>query len=193
MRKRDLTPADLEAYVAHMTAKFNFSVYRKSESQMMLVAAEFLEIFGFMPKQSFLDDYCTTIANRVYLTFDVGNEQELDLFQQLRVLAHEATHVHQYHRDGFKFAWMYANSGEERADYESEAARTEIPLIWLYYDEEFDSATKAGHLTGYGCTHEQIEMARSLMDRSAHIVYAGGITTEVARETVRWLKSRGVL
>lgn len=192
MRVRDLTTEDLVAYAAYVSGKYNCAILRKSDTAEMPLIAEFLDALGYIGRDDFMQNYCTTLANRVYLNFTPG-QPDVDLFAQLRVIAHEVTHVHQYQTSGLRFAWMYLSSPEERAVFESEAMRTELPLLWRYADTQMDTSAQVATLRAYGCSDEDLQTAKDLLDAAADITYRGGITSAVARDTIQWLTDRGVL
>lgn len=192
MRLRDLTPEDLAAYAEFVQTKYNCAVLRKDQATEMQVAAELLDALGYVARDVFMRDYATTLANRIYLPYTPGDASR-DLLTQLMVLAHEASHVHQYQTTGLRFAWMYVSDPEDRAVFESEAMRTEIPIQWQYADQAYDTTWASNNLTAYGCSANDIATAKALLDAAAEIVYRGGVTTAVARDTVAWLKDRGIL
>ena len=73
---------------------------------------------GVPTSTEFLTRFATTIGAEIFVPRELlrGDGKRL-----IALLAHEFEHVIQFKKDGFVMPWMYLNSTEERAGYESNA------------------------------------------------------------------------
>jgi hypothetical protein len=161
---------------------------------LMVAAARFLDVLNIQDRGHFLRNYVTTIGHTIYTPFEVGVETEQwPLWRQVRVCAHECTHVVQVEREGWAtFDARYLASSSWRAGYEAEACGADLELeFWrqgaalnipAFVDE------RVAGLASYGCSDEDIGQAWQQLTIRAGVVAQGGVETRAAQVAIAWLE-----
>ncbi len=151
--------------------EYRTRVLPKDKSLLMWFIGLFLSVFKFMPLDTFRSRYTTTIADRIYTPYKVGEGDAIrdpDVFwRQIKLGVHEHTHILQYRSIGYLlFAYRYATSTRARAMYEAEAYATGIEMdLWRTSGAAIiDTGALAARLVAYGCKPSDIESAKALYD-----------------------------
>lgn len=192
--KRELTGADVKTICAHLEQKYGFKVYKKSESDGMRVIGSILEALHIVGKQEFMNNFCTTILDTVYLNFSPGESlDEYPPLDQLGVLVHEATHVVQYKATPFPFVSGYLMRSSMRASIEAEAYAAQSTIIHECAGTLVPDDFVREALTHYGCNNEDIVLAGQIVSTSNSAIERGAQVGLVAQETIRFMRELGVL
>jgi hypothetical protein len=174
-----------------MLGKFGSSVEQKNDALVMQVAAELLNALKIQDKDQFLKDFVTTLFNTIYIPFIIGVEDSRwSLWGQVRVCVHEHQHVIQGGRDGWaQFSSKYLTSSSFRAGCEGEAFGCDLEMEFWRTGQILNIDQRASVLKGYGCSDEDIEMVKQMLNIRADVVRQGVIETESAKVAIDWLEA----
>jgi len=186
-----LTPALVTAYWVHMQKEFGFHIVPKSSSELMKAVAGILNLLSVQDQEVFMTRYVTTLHKTIYPPFEVSVESALwPLWKQVRVCAHECTHIVQGERDGWPtFDARYLTSSSFRAGYEAEAFGCDLEMEFWYTGQILDIAQRAAGLKAYACSAEDIHMAELMLRLRAEIVKQGAVETKAAQVAIAWLQA----
>lgn len=108
---------------------YGSEIVRKQDSKFMRFLATFVPGIS---KEDFLNKFCTTVGNKIYITYTPGNASEVPLWEQVVILVHEHVHVQQF-RDTTWFSLKYLLSKKFRANVEAEAYGVGSALLKHYH------------------------------------------------------------
>lgn len=157
---------------------YNATIVKKSNSQTMKVIAELLDLLGIQDDETFFEDWAITIKDNIYLPFTVGNEEELGLFEQLSILAHELIHVKQW--EDPLFAGRYISSTAHRAEYEMKAIAAQMEVFHILTGRLLDTKLLANNLEAYKCKKADIRVVKKQLDIIARTIEKGGYSSKPA-------------
>jgi hypothetical protein len=188
----DPKPEDVVEFWKVMTEHFATKVVNKADSAEMKFVADALGLMKILDKDAFLKRYTTTIGDKIYIPFTIGEPHESwSLWSQITVCVHEHQHVFQDRAaGGLSFEWNYLTSSAKRAHYEAEAYRTNMVLEWRYQGRMLNPAHLAGLLKNYGCSDVDIAVVEKMLALSIKPIKAGAITSDVCRWGTIWLDAR---
>ncbi len=188
----EVTPEILFALNAHLSAQFRTRLIDKDDAVEMQMVSQFLDDLGVMDSEVFLDRFTTTIGRTIYLSFDLGEGE--NLLSQARTLAHENQHARQFVRDGgMKFSFYYLADSAKRAAYEAEAYTTTMEAHWLLTGELLDPVALADNLVYYAVTNADVATVEKRLSLVAKTIEAGGIITEAGKSVKVFLNQYAFL
>lgn len=120
-------------------------VAKKSTSSFMRAIAGFVPLGSGISRDSFLQDYTTTIGDTIYsdtITMDS---------RPTRLIVHELVHVLQFKRSDFALTYLFRP--DKRAYYETEAVQAEVlcfDLVNSIRGSWFEDKVRL--FVGYGCS-----------------------------------------
>ena len=148
----------------------------------------FLDKLGVMNLRCFMENYTTTLGDRIYVPFEIGGDEK-SLVTQLAICTHEHQHVCQWRKDKTGFIIRYLADRAQRALYEAEAMLSSLET-YAMFGETRDARKLADKLKHYNCNKDDREVAYKAIALGLQSMKAGGVTTKAGRIGVRWLESR---
>lgn len=151
-----------------MCEAFGTRVIEKHRAPEMRASSYLLNAVGIMSRETFMRQYTTVWARRIYPCFDIGQGDAEDRWGQLVVCVHEHQHVVQYDREGFAiYAAKYLANRRFRALAEAEAYLTQLELAYWRNDRVPNIDALADGLLAYGCRSSDVQAARSVLQHGA--------------------------
>jgi hypothetical protein len=182
------TPDIVRGLWQHMTSYYGSQVADKSNSALMRLVADALQLFGVEKASDFLTQFTTTVATTIYIPFEVGVESGgWTLWEQILICVHEHMHVYQWRTEGVGFAAKYLTSSAARAEFEAEAYRSAAELSWWRCKQLVPPAALADHLRAYGCSQADINSASQIIALSEETIRRGGIVNPPTAVALAWL------
>ena len=180
----------VRAFSRHMLNYYDLEVVQKTDSAFMKLLAWFLNTIGVMDKKAFMENASTTIGNKIYLPFILGEASDkFPLTNQVSILTHECQHKVQRLKDSKAFYFRYLFSSAKRAAYEADAYRVNLELYFWYTGRllKIDAIAKA--IQGnYGCTSNDAAMAKKILERSVRLVVEGLIVSKATKVAMEWIR-----
>jgi len=112
----------------------DFQMLKKSESKFMKVIGALLYVITFGAQKDFMDNYVTTIGDKVYIP---NRWDEWSTTKQVMILKHERVHMRQAKRYGklwfgflYLFAWFPFVFASYRTMFEKEAYKENIKFAF---------------------------------------------------------------
>jgi hypothetical protein len=182
----DWTPTQIVALYDEFQRAFG-SRYASKAADEMKLAAQFLERIGVLDAQQFLDDFCTTIGETIYLPYTPGVASERwPLKLQAKIALHEHVHVAQFRAGG----WVYFGMGY-LLRFEAEAFASE----WDY-DQWREGSVPEGHvilgrmgsLRHYGVSPPEMPTVFQLARQYGAAVHLGVASSAAAARGVEILE-----
>lgn len=185
------TPQLVQDYWAYMTQKFGSRVIQKDDAPAMELASVALSILGILDRNTFMERYTTTLINHIYIPFKIGVPHEhYNLWDQIRVCAHEHEHVYQFRQEGVEFCTAYITSTASRAAYEARAMQADqeltlwrtglMPTVWRL----------AAKLSDYGCSPADIKTAEAMLGLSDQVIAQGAVISTAGKAALTWLNEK---
>jgi hypothetical protein len=192
VKRPTIKPEDVSEFWQAMQARYRTSVLDKSVDEDARLIAKFLDAMGIMSGNTWLENYCSTIGNRIWIPFTPGVPHGAwDLWQQVAVCVHEHYHVGQDRSmDGLLFEYSYASNSTTRAYYEAEAYRVNMTLDWRYMGNVLDPAYLASLLKAYNCNEGDIRMVEKMLRVSLVAIKRGAIPGTITQFACNWLDAR---
>lgn len=188
-----ITPELVKEFWAFMQNEFGSSVEEKNDALVMQVAAELLNVLDIQDKEMFMKSFVTTLYKTIYIPFEVGVEGpdgRWSLWGQIRVCVHEHQHIVQGERDGWpEFVARYLGSSSYRAGYEAEAYGCDLEMEYWRTGTIIDVDRRSATLKEYGCTPEDIEMAKQMMIIRSEVVSHGVVESVASTKAIEWLEA----
>jgi hypothetical protein len=187
-----LTPEAVAGLWQEVARRHRLQLIPKDEAREMRDLAWFLDLIGVMDRDRFLSRYTTTLADRVYLSFELGVEGSggRSLLSQVRTCGHELRHVNQWGEGGWSFALEYMADRSRRAFYEMEALQVSQAIHHGLTGDMLDPDRQATILADYRCSEEDIAFVSKGLRTSAEVIKAGGVTRREALEILHILFNR---
>lgn len=185
-----LTPELTKAFWAYMQNEFGSSVEEKNDALVMEVAADLLAVLKIQDKEQFMKNFVTTLYKTIYIPFEIGVEDDRwTLWNQVRVCVHEHQHIVQGERDGWvTFCSSYLTSSLCRAGYEAEAYGSDLEMEFWRTEDILDINQRVASLKSYGCSDEDIEQARQMLEIRADVVVQGVVANPSSIKAIAWLE-----
>jgi len=185
-----IQPTQVSDFWKYMCRRYGTKVVSKANAVEMQAVAGALAAMGIMDAKKFMEKYTTTVGNTIYVPFYPGNI-ETDLVAQVAICAHEHVHVRQF--KGIDYAADYLLSSSKRALYEAEAYRATMEMFYPFIGTFPAASALAKGLKAYACTPEDIEVAKTYLEKAAAVIRKGGIITPESQVALAWLKKKGVV
>ena len=185
MARRKLTPEIVKKFYKYMTKKYGMKIVDKDNAAEMEFVGMFLEMMGIQDKDDFLDNYTTTVGNRIYIPFEVGGD-EFSLDEQVETLVHELHHKRQMNYDK-TFMLRYALDKSYRAHKEARAYTTNLEMHWWYCGKLYNTALLANALSGYALSGEHIRVVAKHLKIHGAVVKQGGVENTISKQSIKWL------
>jgi len=186
----DPTKEQVQALWVHMSAKYGSVIVPKSSSEFMQVVSQLLGKMHISDPDNFMLYYTTTIANCVYVPFEIGVDNGIwSLWDQIGVCAHEHHHIEQQERIGpATFDWRYLTDADSRARFEAEAYICQVELdFWRKGTLDYRPEDLSIELRGYGCNDDQVAIASDVLRLLGKTVLAGGVLNKSSRDVINWM------
>lgn len=174
----------------HMARKYRTVVVPKAGAEEMQAVAAALALMGIMDAKAFLSKYTTTVGNRIYVPFEIGNDDEYPLYAQLATCVHEHVHVRQFRDDPPVFIMGYCLDSSRRTLLECEAYRASMEMAFWITDRCPSPAKTAAQLRDYACTDKDIKVATTYLRAAASVIKKGGVVTPESKVALAWLSSQ---
>jgi len=209
---KDLTSRDVRRFWDYMMDHYRTTLIRKGDidlskigdggnfvdllanlgggAEMQLVAL-FLDKLDVIDKRTFMERYTTTLGDRIYIPFEIGDASTHSLESQVKVCVHEHQHVLQYRHEPISFVIRYLADRAQRAIFEAEAFRCNLEISWWLTEGEFtiyQAQSVAEALKNYGCSSDDIAVVKKFLRMSYKTVEAGGVINATSQVAIRWLE-----
>lgn len=144
-----------------LTEFYGAKIIKKSDAKEMKLVAKVVSKFTKIKSDEFMKDYSTTIGNRIYLNFEIGDESK-PFEDQLGTLFHELGHVLQTKTD-VMMPILYLASVSDRAKYEAECWA--LNMEWKrYLGQPYNIQKYAERILNYGGSKNHVTMIASLLE-----------------------------
>jgi hypothetical protein len=180
-----LTSKMVKEFWKRMCGHYGTEVVDKPSAKEMKAIGGFLDAVGVLDKEAFLRTYATTLWNRIYVPFELGNAKSMPLLGQVAVCVHEHVHAGQFQDPTFPL--LYITSTRERALAEARAYRTNFEMYWFLAKQKLSPKAVAHTLVDYGCTPKDITAAENFLVKASLLLGAAPYTSE-ARKALALLK-----
>ena len=185
--KREMTEEELIAWADWLAKLFNSSFFSKEEEEMKIVS-EFLDTLGIIDKETFLKRCSTTIGNRIYLHFRIGDPAYPYAYQR-SLIVHELTHSFDYSRLGIEFMARYADPAERAEKWEYRGYLAQITMEYKCDGIIPDTRALSQNLvTYYACKQENADTMKVLLDVGFEAVVNGGEIGPVEQQALGRLR-----
>lgn len=161
---------------------------RLDEGDEIGLIALFLDKIGTLDVEKFMTRYTTTLGDRIYIPFEIGDDSTHSLKAQIKICTHEHEHVLQFREKGLEFVIRYLADRAQRALYEAEAFRCNMEIDMLLTGNAPRATGYANALEDYGCTEDDIMVVEKALRLARQTIASGGITTRAGKVGIRWLK-----
>lgn len=185
MATKKLTPELVKKFYKHFTKNYGMKIVDKDNAAEMEMVGWFLDLMGIQDKDDFLNNYTTTIGNRIYISFEVGSK-EIPLDRQIETLVHELHHKRQMNRDNL-FMIKYALDKDYRALKEARAYTTNLEMRYWYCGKIYNTDKLALVLRGYDLDGEHIRVVKKHLRIHGKVAKQGGIENKISQQAIRWL------
>ncbi len=188
---REPEPIEVKAFWSHMLGLYQSQVVDKKSSSKMKLAGWFLEKMGILDRQSFLENFTTTIGRSIYIPYKIGEEKNgFSLWAQASICVHEHQHIEQLDREGYvAFSCQYLFSSSKRAAYEAEAYLCNIELHFWRYGKLLDPYLLAAKLKHYGCSKKDIAVTQAFLEEASDKVCQGEVITRASQQAIAWMNA----
>jgi hypothetical protein len=187
----EITPEMAAGLWDHLSDEFGSEIVDKDDSKLMRVVGWALDAFGILDKESFLENYGTTLIDTIYLPFAPGEvSQKWTPVKQCSMAIHEHHHVYQCNDVGAViFSTGYLAKKSSRAHYEAEAYRTNLEFRWWLLGEMGSPTYYAEKIRNYGCGDNEVAFIEKFLEMSVPIIEAGEFTSPVTESAIKWLEA----
>jgi len=174
-----------------MTGKYDVKVYDKRTSGLMSLAGKILQRLSIMSYEQFMNGYVTTIGNRIYIPFKLGDDEgRWSYWDQIVLCAHEFQHVRQFNGSVVSFVWNYVRNPEKRALYECQAFRGNFEMEYFKWKElPYTSTMVKNKLRYYGCSEKILNNATHYIDSCIPTIELGGVVNQASKDVINWLRA----
>ena len=183
-----VTSAHAKGIVGHLTKRFGTRVVGKDKA-IMRIAGRIAHRRTGMSRQDFDERYITTLVNRIFAPFRVGDagNEVWSPSTQVRILIHEHQHVVIRKRMGLlKYTRRYATP-RGRAEIEAECYAAEFAWRWARTRWMPSAASQVSNLAAYGCSKEDIDVAEAMLMKWRADIQVG-FKPQATHEAVKWCK-----
>lgn len=189
-----LTPEMVSGLWGHMAKTYDFQVMAKDDAPAMVAVANFLDLMKIMDKDTFLENYTTTIGRVVFPNFTPGVVEagRRPLPAQVRTCGHETRHVVQFDEESVGFMLRYLADHSARARYELEALQVSQEVHFFLYGDIPDPDDQAAMLLDYRCSEDDVKFVVAGLRSSARTIRAGGIVREESAAVCNYLRQAGL-
>lgn len=187
---KELTKELVIEFWEYIADIYDSTVMEKSESSFMKLTGGSLDLIKVLDKKEFMTKYTTTIGRTIYTPFVVGCVSDKWTFEnQISNCVHEHMHVEQYDREGFKFMVNYLLDPSNRAVYEAHAYSTNIEMYFYNTGKTFDAELLSSKLSSYGCSKEDIAIAKNILEDNIKLIESGKIIYKPSMLAIDWLNN----
>lgn len=185
---KNLTPGLVQNFHRYLSKTFEFSIIDKKNAIEMEIIARFLPKITPIDPKIFMAKYSTTLYNRVYLPYEIGQGKKSDLFGQIVTITHEAQHVTDFRTNPTDMA-LYIVWDAQRTRIEVRAMTSKLYLQW-WYNGTIPNLTKmAEGLYYYGLDANDQNVARKQLRVHAPIARRGIVPRNlVVNRAISWLR-----
>jgi hypothetical protein len=187
------TPELVVEFWEYMCAYYGTRWKYKGDAWEARVIAWVLDKLKIIDKETWMRRYSFVLGRTIYTPYRIGEiSEEFPVVNQISSCVHE----HEHWRDAcwkgkLKWDWEYITSSSKRAIAEAKAYSTNIEIYHWYTEGEMLSPRRiAKILENYGCTKEDIELARTIMIRTAIQLNSGTYSYPVTITALKWLERK---
>ena len=181
---RTITSKQTIAFWKYMSKKYGTTAVPKAGAVEMQGAATMLALMGIMDAKKFLSKYTTTLGDRIYVPFEIGNAANCPLVDQVAICVHEHVHVQQF--SSINFIWDYCLDSSKRATHECRAYVASMEMVYFFTGKCPSPTRIAKQLVAYNCTMDDVEYATKFLTTTAHIIRRGGVVTPESKVAISW-------
>lgn len=185
---KKLTSAMVKQFYAYMTKKYGAKIIDKNNAAEMEIVGWALDLMGIQDKEDFLNNYSTTVGNRIYLSFEPGSN-EIPLINQVETLVHELKHTQQMDRDPL-FVVKYLTDKSYRAHKEAAAYCTNLEMHYWYCGQVYNTDKLAMVLTAYALSGEYIRVVQKHLRIFGKVAKLGGVENSVSKVAIKYLNKQ---
>ncbi|HMA91698.1 MAG TPA: hypothetical protein VKP30_03385 [Polyangiaceae bacterium] len=180
--------AVVSAFWKHMQSHYGTSLVNKLSSVEMNLLSQALDTLGILKKVEFLENFTTTIGRCIYVPFEPGVPRAgWDLWSQVVICVHEHQHVEQQRRLGIEYEARYLADRASRAEFETEALRSNLELAYWRTGKIPSTKALANTLSNYCCSAGDIAVASKQLALSALSIRCGAVLNEASKVALDWL------
>jgi len=166
---------------------FSLDALKELGTEIYAVAL-FLDKLKVMDVGKFMNNYATTLGDRIYIPFEPGKKNKnYSLKKQMVICVHEHQHVLQFRKEPFAFAIRYLADRAQRAMFEAECYRCNMEIEYALTGTMPKAEGYAKSLKNYACTDEDIAVVEKALKLSAQTIKAGGVTTKASGVALKWM------
>lgn len=175
-----------------MQKYYDVTVADKTDSNFMKLVGWFLGAIGVLDKEAFLKQFTTTINQKIYIPFKIGEGTDAELWGQNKVLVHEVIHAQQAKKEGIlKYAYNYISNKTKRTEYEVEAYRSEMVLDWHFKKTYRKPSSIVESLRSYGLSQTYIDYAQKQLELSEPAIKNNARFHPVISMAIKWMEENG--
>lgn len=183
---KNITSEEVIKFHIYMSQIYEFKMFDKSKKIEMHLIARFIECFVPISSKKFLEQYSTTIGNRVYLSYTIGKGTKTQLFDQICTLVHETQHVVDFCENQLNMA-SYLFHRLSRSKLETKALSTYLYLYWWYYNRIPNIKKLTNQLRYYGLTETDRQNVYKRLKMEIPIVKRGYVRNPIVKKAIKWL------
>ena len=188
LQKEDDLIEVIEAAKGKNVIQLVANLAKLNEGDEIGLVAMFLDRIDMVDVEKFMTRYTTTLADRIYVPFEIGDDSTHSLEAQIKICTHEHEHVLQYRDKPIEFIVRYLSDRAQRAIYEADAFRCNMEIERLLTGKAPRATGYANILKDYGCTDADIMVVEKMLRLSRQTIAAGGTITRAGQVGCRWLK-----
>ena len=176
-------------FAEYMFGKWDLEVVNKKDSWLMNFIGWFLQLIKVMTKETFMENYTTTMFGKVYLNFELGNLEQRSGISQMALITHESEHRRQCIRDS-SWLWRlgYLFSEKRRTCYEMVAYGSTMKIKYTIGKEMPDIEKYINKLKPYRC-NKYLDMARDYFEFVVANLNNDTYDTEIEIDAKQWIKN----
>ena len=190
---REPTSQDVKDLWLYMTSHYGTTTINKTTSSEAQAIAKLLDLLGITDEASFKTKFVTTIGTKIYLPFEIGDENDPNgwtLWSQVEICAHEHQHVVQANTMGLvQFAEYYLLSKAGRSICEAEAYTVSVGMFAWHYGVMPDLDVYAEYMDSYGVDAADINYVDKHLRLASPALLQGAMPPEAGIVAQRWLSA----
>lgn len=183
--KLEMSQRDVVRFHQDIAAEFGASLINKEDAFEMELVGRALDILGAMDKKDFLENYCITIGDKIYLSYVIGEGNEISRAFQVETICHEITHVTQFKKDVAMIA-DYLRKKSERTKFESEAFGVSAEIRRWAFGFVLEPSEVGKKLGAYMVDEDNKRIAEKRIEMINKSIGSGAMFSDVAKFTYDW-------
>ena len=190
--KLELTSEKVKKFYQIMQDHYHIKIKQKDDAWYMKGIGYFLEVFGDITEKDFMENFTTTLGEWVFLNFEIGNEKQKKLVNQVSLLIHELVHVKDYREEAIIMPILYLSQNGEKSIYEARAWSANIEFRYRAngsYKPNFDSFGEK--FRKYGGNSDDKKVIAKALESDFLMIEQGIKISPIVRHAIEVLKELG--